>query len=136
MKVVSVLVTLLCLLVLASSAFAAGPTVGKGCTFQWTEPTTNADATPLVDLKEYRLYLSTTSGSYTTTPAKVIAAPKPNPSTGSNLTTPCPAGIPQGQNYAVMTAADLAGNESVFSNEAPFVLDTVAPGAPITLTPK
>jgi len=52
------------------------------------------------------------------------------------LQTPCPAGIPEGQNYAVMTAVDVAGNASVFSNEAPFVFDTVSPGAPVQLTPK
>lgn len=117
-------------------AFAIGPVVGGSCTFEWTEPQTNTDGSVLADLFEYRLYISQTSGAYGATPAKVIPAPLANPALGSILTTVCPPGIPQGQNYAVMTAVDLGGNASAFSIEAPFGFDTVAPGAPIQLTPK
>jgi hypothetical protein len=40
----------------------------------------------------------------------------------------------QGQKYAVVTAVDLAGNESGASNEVPFFYDAVAPSAPSSLT--
>jgi len=126
----------LLLLAFAVPAFAVGPVVGSTCKFEWTEPQTNTDSSALTDLAEYRLYISQAAGSYGSTPAKIIPAPSADPVAGSVLQTPCPAGIPQGQNYAVMTAVDLAGNASVVSNEAPFVFDTVAPGSPVQLTPK
>ena len=126
----------LLLLAFAVPAFAVGPVVGSTCKFEWTEPQTNTDSSVLTDLAEYRLYISQTAGAYGSTPAKIIPAPSADPIAGSVLQTPCPAGIPQGQNYAVMTAVDLAGNASVFSNESPFVFDTVSPGSPVQLTPK
>ena len=118
------------------TAQATGPVVGATCTFTWTEPQTNSDGTNLADLKEYRLLISQTSGAYGVVAAKIIPAPLADPAAGSVLTSACPSGIPQGQNFAVMIAVDLGGNTSVFSNEAPFVFDTVAPGAPIQLVPK
>ncbi len=137
MKLFRVALALFAILVsvLPLEARAVGPVVGSSCRFEWTEPQTNTDATALVDLAEYRFYITQTPGVYSATPAKVSPAPTPDPVAGSILTTPCPAGIPQGQNYAVVTAVDLAGNESAKSNEAPFVFDTRVPGAPINLTP-
>ena len=126
----------LVLLAFAVPAFAVGPVVGSTCKFEWTEPQTNTDSSVLTDLAEYRLYVSQTAGSYGSTPAKIIPAPLADPAAASVLQTACPTGIPQGQNYAVMTAVDLAGNASVFSVEAPFVFDTVAPVSPVQLTPK
>ena len=126
----------LLLLAFAVPAFAVGPVVGSTCKFEWTEPQTNTNGSNLTDLAEYRLYISQTAGSYGSTPAKIIPAPLADPAAASVLQTPCPAGIPEGQNYAVMTAVDVAGNASAFSIEAPFVFDTVAPGSPVQLTPK
>jgi len=120
----------------AVPAFAVGPVVGSTCKFEWTEPQTNTNGSNVTDLAEYRLYISQTAGSYGSTPAKIIPAPLADPAAASVLQTACPAGIPEGQSYAVMTAVDVAGNASVFSNEAPFVFDTVSPGSPVQLTPK
>ena len=130
-----ILIALL-LLTVAVPAFAVGPVVGSTCKFEWTEPQTNTNGSNLTDLAEYRLYISQTAGSYGSTPAKIIPAPLADPVAASVLQTACPAGIPEGQSYAVMTAVDVAGNASVFSNESPFVFDTVSPGAPVQLTPK
>ena len=126
----------LLLLAFAVPAFAVGPVVGSTCKFEWTEPQTNTNGSNLTDLAEYRLYISQTPGSYGSTPAKIIPAPLADPAAASVLQTACPAGILEGQSYAVMTAVDVAGNESVFSIEAPFVYDTVSPGSPVQLTPK
>lgn len=110
-----------------ATAVAIGPVVGAGCKLEWTEPQTNTDGSNLADLAEYRIFISQTSGTYGATPAKVIPAPAADPPTGAVVNTPCPSGIPQGQNFAVLVAADTAGNSSPRSNEAPFFLDTVAP---------
>ena len=131
-----ILLALLLVAVFTAPVFAVGPVVGSTCKFEWTEPQTNTNGSNLTDLAEYRLYISQTTGSYGSVPAKIIPAPLADPAAASVLQTACPAGIPEGQSYAVMTAVDLAGNASVFSNESPFVFDTVSPGAPVQLTPK
>src|SRR3972149_2107621 len=90
------------LLAFAVPAFAVGPVVGSTCKFEGPEPQTNTDSSTLTDLAEYRLYISQTAGTYSSTPAKAIPAPAAEPPIGSVLQTSCPAGIPHGQNYAVM----------------------------------
>src|SRR3972149_2312668 len=124
---VTVLILLLGL-VFAAPVLAIGPVVGASCSMSWTEPQTNTDGSNLADLKEYRIYVTQPPGLYGSTAAKTVQAPAADPPTGATVQTPCPPGIPQGQNYATVIAVDTAGNPSPRSNESPFVLDTVAPG--------
>lgn len=121
MKLIGFLVTLL---LLASPAWAVGPVVGAACRISWIAPTTNADGTPLTDLAGYRVYIGTASGVYGAATATVIQP----------ATTWACGTLSNGQKYTVVTAFDLAGNESVRSLEVPFVLDTIAPAAPSGVT--
>jgi len=77
----------------------------------------------------YRVYQSTTSGTYNKTTGKVCDV---------STTTCTVPNIADGKYYWVATALDSAGNESAYSNEVTATLDTTAPNAPsnfkITLT--
>lgn len=125
---IKLIVALLSLLAFASVAHADGPVVGASCTFTWNAVTKNADGTPITDLKEYRLYLSQTPGTYAPPAAVVINAP-------ATQTTCLAAGVTtDGQYYAVVRAVDTAGNQSANSNEVGFVRDTTSPQAPANFT--
>jgi hypothetical protein len=115
---------LLFLALAASPALAVGPVL-RQCTLEWNPVTTNTDGSPATDLKEYRIYVSTTPGGQN------LASPQGPPILAPTTITSCTAqGITSdGQKYVVVTAADLAGNQSAPSNEVPFVLDAVAPAA-------
>ena len=115
---------LVALLLFAAPAWAVGPVVGSACRISWIAPTTNADGTPLTDLAGYRVYVGTAPGVYGVATATVV-----QPAT----TWPCGT-LSNGQKYTVVTAVDLAGNESIRSTEVPFVLDTIAPAAPSEVT--
>lgn len=110
------------LLVSVGSASAA---VGRGCTFEWQAPTTNADGTPLTDLAKYHLYVSRTSGVYPATPSAVVQAPATTVGCANvtGLTTTA-------RYFAVVTALDTTGNESERSSEIFFDFDGTAPKAP------
>lgn len=115
-------VAILCGLAWGGTGFAEGPLVGptSGNGLEW-------DAVAATDLKEYRVYLrsSPTVPYDTTVPFAVVTAP----ATGQSFSgTVQPL---EGQNYVVVTARDLAGNESAFSNEIAFVFDKAAPPAPV-----
>lgn len=71
----------------------------------WTAPTTNEDGTPLEDLAGYRLYYGTQSGQY----SQVV--------TVGSFTTAEISDLPAGTYYVTVTAYDIYGNESDFSNE-------------------
>ena len=125
---------LVALLLVPAASSAAGPvrTIGT-CVLQWDAPTTNADATPLTDLAKYRLYVGTAPGvKKSATATAEILAPNPAPAAGTTASWTC-VGLTGGQKYAVVTAVDQAGNESGESNEVPFVVDLIVPGAPASL---
>ena len=72
----------------------------------WNAPTTNEDGTALTDLAGYRLYYGTRSGQYD----QVV--------TVGSYTTAELEGLYQGTTYYLtVTAYDIYGNESDFSNE-------------------
>lgn len=112
---------------LLSVILAVGPTLNH-CIFSWVMP-----AVPSNDLDHFTLKLATAAGGpyvqlavYTTT------------LTGGNSTfgptqNLC-ASVSDGQKFAVVTAVDKAGNESVPSGEAPFVLDVTAPPSASSLS--
>jgi Divergent InlB B-repeat domain len=74
-------------------------------TLSWDSPSTNTDGTPLTDLSGYKVYYGTTTRSYTQT----IDVGNTNTYTVSNLS--------DGTYYFAVTASNMSGNESVYSNE-------------------
>ncbi len=72
----------------------------------WSAPTENVDGTPLDDLNGYRVYYGDFSGSYVGSEDVADSL-----ATTANLT------LAAGDYYVAMTAIDIDGNESDFSNE-------------------
>ena len=71
----------------------------------WNPPTTNEDGTPLEDLAGYKLYYGTQPGQY----SKVI--------TMGGTTSVEVDNMSSGTYFLTVTAFDIYGNESGFSNE-------------------
>ncbi len=91
------------------------PYTGNGI-LSWSSPTLYSDGSQIAagDIKEYRVYFSTQSGTYSSQYYPVFA---PNTSVyvkNINLTV--------GQYYFVVTALDSWNMESDFSNEVPALL--------------
>jgi hypothetical protein len=72
----------------------------------WEPPTENIDGSPLHDLAGYRIYYGQFSGSYTDELAVSNAD-----------ATQYEVALPSGSYYFAMTALDVEGNESGYSNE-------------------
>lgn len=110
---------ILLLAVLVMFSIPTGAVAGtSNVTLAWDAPTTNADGTPLTDLKGYKLYYGPESGNYT----QSIDV--------GNVTEYKVVSLPDGPYYFVVTAYDTGGNEGDYSNEVNTVLDTVPPGNP------
>lgn len=102
-----------------SSGSTSNSTVGGGgggggggtgtATLTWNGPSTNADTTPLADLAGYRVYQSTTSGTYNAGPVATVAAPSTGGGTGITTTI---NNLASGTYYFVVRAYDSSGNES------------------------
>lgn len=90
-------------------------------TFEW-------DANSETDLAGYRLYQSQTSGVYTFGDGNQVATILTGTETVQIIN------ISDGTYFWVLTAYDNDGNESGPSNEVTADLDTLAPGAPSTVT--
>jgi hypothetical protein len=88
-------------------------------TLSWHPPTTNTNGTPLTDLSGYKVYYGTTSKSY----SHVIDAGNTNTYVITNLSN--------GTFYFAVTAYDLSGNESAYSDE---VSKTIQSTSQYTLT--
>ena len=80
-------------------------------TLTWEPPTTNIDGSPLTDLAGFKVYYSQASGVYTDTQSKDVG----NVVTVNIVQTM--AITPKGNYCFVVTAYDVAGNESDYSNE-------------------
>ncbi len=74
-------------------------------TLNWDPPTTNIDGTPLTDLAGYRVYFGTDSGVYV------------YKNDVGNSTSCTIGGLTPGFWCFAVTAYDLSGNESDYSNE-------------------
>ena len=111
------------ILVTPAMSQAVGPTLNH-CQFSWQDATVTSD-----QVSGFNVYMGTTTGGpyalIGTVPATAATAYGPT----ANLCT----GIPDGQKYAVVKAANAAGTESGASNEVPFVLLTTTPSAPSSL---
>jgi hypothetical protein len=102
-----------------SGTNASVPPAGSGggngtAVITWSGPSTNADSTALADLAGYRVYQSTTRGSYTSGPVATVTAP----ASGGGTATATVNNLAPGTYYFVVRAYDSSGNESVYSNEA------------------
>lgn len=75
----------------------------------WEPPTSELDGSPLTDLAGYRVYISQTM-PLTKTASPWVAV--------DSATTYTFTGLSPGVYYFAVTAMDLFGNESAFSNEA------------------
>jgi hypothetical protein len=82
-----------------------------GVSVSWVPPSENVDGSPLGDLMEYRIYVGVQSGTY----QEIVNVP--DPAATSHFLNASP-----GNYYVAVTAVDIDGNESAFSNE---VLKTV-----------
>lgn len=89
------------------SASSTGATAhsGPAVTLTWDPPTTNADGSPLTDLAGYKVHYGTATGAYT----KTVDV--------HNVTTHRVEDLAPGTYYFAVTAYDLSGNESDYSNE-------------------
>jgi uncharacterized protein YjdB len=92
-----------------TSLTVTAPTTGDA-TLAWNAPTTHVDGTPLTDLAGYKIYYGTASGSYTT----VIDV--------GNVTTSVVGNLTSGTYYFAVTAYDVYGSESGYSNEGSKVI--------------
>lgn len=80
--------------------------VDRSATLSWDAPTTNTDGTALTDLKGYKLYYGSASGSYG---ASIDVR---------NVTSYTINNLAPGTYYFAVTAYNTAGTESGYSNEA------------------
>lgn len=92
----------------------------------WTPPTTNTDGTPLTDLGGYKLYCGPKTGNYTV--VKDVA----------NIVEYLILNVvsKDGTYFCAVTAYNIPGNESGYSNEVNFSIDYTSPNPPIENTPK
>ena len=97
------------IIVMIATACSAMPLIVKD-TLLWDAPTTNTDGSPITDLKGYKVYYSQTSGVYSDIKSNDVG----NVTTISIKTV---IGQLKDLYYFVVTAYDLSGNESDFSNE-------------------
>lgn len=112
------------LLLFPSFAFAE---MDVNIDLNWAPPTENVDGTVLTDLGGYNVWYGFSQGGYT---QSINVADNSATSFGFPVN-----GIASGTSiYVVMTAYDLEGNESAYSNEVvfgPFIeTDTTAPAQP------
>lgn len=92
----------------------------------WNPPTTNADGTPLTDLAGYKVYYGTTLPRVYGSPVDV-----------GNVTTYIASNLLSGATYYfAVTAYDISGNESSYSNEARKTIpDTTYTGDSVRMDP-
>ena len=91
----------------------------------WTAPTTNVDGTPCTDLAGFRVYCGGKSATYT-----IIK------DVGNVLETLILGVVSKdGVYFCAVTAYDITGNESAFSNEVSFTIDYTKPSPPGPVTP-
>lgn len=106
---------ILAILAIVILVFSVGMAqAASNITFEW-------DANSESDLAGYRLYQSQTSGNYISVPVMTIPA---------GTETAVLSDIPDGTYFWVLTAYDVAGNESGYSNEVTASLDSVPPVPP------
>jgi Putative Ig domain len=92
---------------------AAANSLAQAVTLSWQAPTENADGTPLVDLKGYKVHYGAKSKSYSST----VQVSNPG------LTTYVVQNLAAGQYYFAVTSYNSAGVESSLSPEVATLVD-------------
>jgi hypothetical protein len=116
------LAALLVLIATSSFAITVTPT-GTQSTVSYTEPTTNADGTPLADLHHCNVYAAPTSGPE----IKSADIPASSATGGANKSTTITVG--KGSLYTITASCtDLVGNES--ARTPGVTLDALPPAPP------
>lgn len=100
----------------------AGSYFGPSKVFTWN-PNTESD------LAGYKFYAGASSRLYSVVQDVGLTPTPTNPSHPLSQ-----LGLTDGQWYVAVSAYDFAGNESGWSVELPFVIDTVPPAAPTGLS--
>lgn len=105
-----------------------GNLTGSEVNVSYDEPTTNADGSPLTDLKETSVYYDVGLGA-----VKIKTNPAATPSGGKSITNTFV--IPVSTGVAAVatlwaTATDTSGNESAKSANISVRIDRLAPAAP------
>ena len=109
---------LLQVLIVATAVSAVAHAQAGSVSVSWSAPTTNADGTPLKDLRSYRIYLGSTVPACPGSSFHSVAAPRATPAFGDRVSASITA-LNQGTTYfARITAVDLSGNESGCSSLA------------------
>ncbi len=98
-----------------SSSSSNGNGSSHSATLTWDAPTTNVDGTPLTDLAGYKVYYGTPSHNYTSV-INVGMASCQN-SNGKTVCTYTVEGLTPGTYYFAITAYDIEGDMSFYSNE-------------------
>ncbi|TAL13935.1 hypothetical protein EPN95_04580 [Patescibacteria group bacterium] len=118
------------LALIASPVFALTFTVtGTEVSFEFTEPTTNANAAPLLDLSHTNIYFQIGSSAPVKGPNLPASAPTGGGIKAGSVTVP----VLEGQEADATfwsTATDLSGNESGRSIEIIKRIDRLSPAAP------
>lgn len=94
----------------SSNATGGGNTINVTATISWAAPTSNADGSALNpgDVAGYRIYYRTDGGAYSIPVTAAGAA------TSYTVTL---MGVPAGRYFFAVTAYDIDGNESDYSQE-------------------
>ena len=132
MKVIlTLLAAAVTVLFLPSAHFAYAMTftvTGTNVDATYTEPSTNANGTPLTDLAKTTIYYDLGAGPVV---AKIV--PATALTGGGNVATTITVPVLEGQEADVrffVTASDTSGNESARSGEVIKRIDRLAPGPP------
>jgi hypothetical protein len=102
---------------------------GADLTVEYTEPSTNADGSTLVDLAKTNVYVKVGNLQEVKGPD----VPASSPTGGQVRSTVIAVVVPSGKEADVtitVTATDLSGNESLRSVSATRRVDKLAPGSP------
>jgi hypothetical protein len=104
----AVISALIPLLTACGSSAAVGLKGSASVTLSWVAPEFNEDGSPLTNLAGYRIYYGETSGTYTDSVTII----------GKTSITTVIGNLPNGSTiHFVVTAFNLHGNESAYSNE-------------------
>jgi len=117
MKNILFAILILCTFVGCNGAIGLPAEYLNPTSISWIAPTTNTDGSEVTDGAGFRVYCGNTSGSYTLY-QDVMG--------WQNTLYNFPV-LADGDYYCVVTAYDIAGNESAYSDEASFRVDKTTP---------
>ena len=90
---------------------------GRTATLTWVAPTRNVDGTALTDLADYKIYYGESSHKYTKNITLPITSTLCRREGDADVCSYTIRGLAAGVYYFAVTARDIAGHESGYSNE-------------------